>query len=393
MPKVKLLMPADSTFLSSVIYEGLLYLIHKDHAQRFDLREIDFKPNFLSKAYSELEYEKIENVRIAMAGNDNLNSKLFEKLGSNLKSRKTFYDLIKMLKDNSGIIREKELVELQFRIFGKDNLLDLKRKSEGIAAPQLFKIDRYTGFSSLETPYTSKQLTFYISPEVALISLLGIYSSFILNVRQQDQNYNYFLFFSPDEVLKLLVEGSKDLVDRYFKLKKIATDELRKIIEKYPLNELMAIELATNLEIRRLMDSENLDKFSLFLFKIAPEGQTYKIYETIPLEIYGSISFYEIAGKYFKDADKFIENLSDALSPDKILMEALSSLNKRNRYSEAENVLSAVQSLYRFVMLGDAQGFFGFLRGLEEARRKLENSKDKRETHRAGRYRRILARF
>ncbi|MDK2795306.1 MAG: hypothetical protein PWQ22_673 [Archaeoglobaceae archaeon] len=393
MPKVKLLMPADSTFLSSVIYEGLLYLIHKDHAQRFDLREIDFKPNFLSKAYSELEYEKIENVRIAMAGNDNLNSKLFEKLGSNLKSRKTFYDLIKMLKDNSGIIREKELVELQFRIFGKDNLLDLKRKSEGIAAPQLFKIDRYTGFSSLETPYTSKQLTFYISPEVALISLLGIYSSFILNVRQQDQNYNYFLFFSPDEVLKLLVEGSKDLVDRYFKLKKIATDELRKIIEKYPLNELMAIELATNLEIRRLMDSENLDKFSLFLFKIAPEGQTYKIYETIPLEIYESISFYEIAGKYFKDADKFIENLSDALSPDKILMEALSSLNKRNRYSEAENVLSAVQSLYRFVMLGDAQGFFGFLRGLEEARRKLENSKDKRETHRAGRYRRILARF
>lgn len=393
MPKVKLLMPADSTFLSSVIYEGLLYLIHKDHAQRFDLREIDFKPNFLSKAYSELEYEKIENVRIAMAGNDNLNSKLFEKLGSNLKSRKTFYDLIKMLKDNSGIIREKELVELKFRISGKDNLLDLKRKSEGIAAPQLFKIDRYTGFSSLETPYTSKQLTFYISPEVALISLLGIYSSFILNVRQQDQNYNYFLFFSPDEVLKLLLEGSKDLVDRYFKLKKIAMDKLRGIIEKYQLNELIAIELAINLEIRRLMDSENLDKFSLLLFKIAPEGQTYKIYETIPLEIYGSISFYEIAGKYFKDADKFIENLSDALSPDEILMEALSSLNKRNRYSEAENVLSAVQNLYRFVMLGDAQGFFGFLRGLEEARRKLENSKDKRETHRAGRYRRILARF
>jgi hypothetical protein len=393
MPKVKLLMPPDSTFLSSIVHEGILFLISRNHAQRFGLKEIHFEPNFLSKAYSGLDDEKIQNVRIAMAGNDNLNSKLFEKLGSALKSRKTFYDLIKMLKDNSTLIKEKEEIELELRISGKDNLMDLRKKSDGIAAPQLLKVDRYTGFTSLETPFTSRQLTFYISPEAALISLLGVYSSFVLSIRQQDQNYYFFLFFSPDEVLKLLFEGNGELVEKYMKIKDYAMDVLRKIIGKYPLNELIAIELALNLEIRKLMYSENLEKISLLLFKIAPEGQTYKIYETLPLDIYRIVPFYEIARKYFGDAEKFIEKLSEVLAPDKIPMEALSSLNRKNRYSEAENVLAAVQNLYRFVILGDAQGFFGFLQKLDEARKKLENSRDKREAFRAEKYRQLVAMF
>jgi hypothetical protein len=103
--------------------------------------------------------------------------------------------------------------------------------------------------------------------------------------------------------------------------------------------------------------------------------------------------FYEIARKYFGDAEKFIEKLSEVLAPDKIPMEALSSLNRKNRYSEAENVLAAVQNLYRFVILGDAQGFFGFLQKLDEARKKLENSRDRREAFRAEKYRQLVAMF
>jgi hypothetical protein len=74
-------------------------------------------------------------------------------------------------------------------------------------------------------------------------------------------------------------------------------------------------------------------------------------------------------------------------------MEALSSLNKKKRYNEAENVLTAIQNLYRFVMLGDAQGFFGFLQKLDEARKKLEKSKDKREAFRARLYNKVVATF
>jgi len=296
MPKVKLFMPADSTFLSSVIHEGLLYLI-KNYSQNFGLKEIDFNPNFLSRAYSQLDDERINKIRIAMAGNDNLNSKLFEKLGSNLKSKKTYYDLLVMLKSNSNIIKERDPIELGQRISGKDHLIGIGKKSDGIAAPQLLKIDRYTGFTSLETPYTSKQFTLYISPEVALIYLIGIYSSFAGSIKQQDKNYYFFLFLSPDEILKLLAEGNRNLLDAYMKVKNFAMEELEKVISRYPLNELIAIELALNLEIRRLMDSENLDKLSLLLFKIALEGNTYKIYETLPLEIYRTMPFHTIAEK------------------------------------------------------------------------------------------------
>jgi len=395
MPKVKLLMPVDSTFLSSIIHEGLLYLI-KNYSQNFGLGEIDFEPNFLSKAYSQMDEERINKIRIEMAGNDK-KSKLFEKLGLNLESRKTYYDLLLMLKNNSSIIKqliiiERDPIELGHRISGKEHLIGIGKKDNGIAAPQLLKIDRYTGFTSLETPYTSKQFTLYISPEVALIYLVGIYSSFVGSIRQQNQNYYFFLFLSPDEVIKLLYEGNKSLLDAYMKVKNFAMEELEKVISRYPLNELMAIELALNLEIRRLMDSENLDKLSLLLFKIAPEGQTYKIYETLPLEIYRIAPFYTIAEKYFGNAEKFIEKLSHVLA-DKTIMEALSSLSKKNRYSEAENVLMAIQNLYRFVMLGDAQGFFGFLQKLDEARKKLENSKDKREAFRARLYNNIVAMF
>ena len=64
------------------IHEGLLYLI-KNYSQNFGLEEMDFEPNFLSKAYAQMDEERINKIHIAMAGNDNLNSKLFEKLGSN----------------------------------------------------------------------------------------------------------------------------------------------------------------------------------------------------------------------------------------------------------------------------------------------------------------------
>ncbi|MEM3391621.1 MAG: hypothetical protein QW226_04880, partial [Archaeoglobaceae archaeon] len=206
MPKVRLSLPVDSTFLSSVIYEGLLYLI-PEHSKAFSLRDIDFENDFLAKAFSQLEDGRIANVRIVMAGNDNINAKIFEKIGLALQSRKTFYDLLKMLKDNSNAIKLTKNIDIELKINKKDNLIDLNKKGDGISAPQLLKIDRYTGFSSLETPYTSQQLTLYTSTEVALIALLGIYSAFVVSTRQQQQNNYYFLFFSPDEVLKLLANG------------------------------------------------------------------------------------------------------------------------------------------------------------------------------------------
>ncbi|MEM2748431.1 MAG: hypothetical protein QXX53_05090 [Archaeoglobaceae archaeon] len=391
MPKVRLSLPVDSTFLSSVIYEGLLYLI-PEHSKTFSLRDIDFENDFLAKAFSQLEDDRIANVRIVMAGNDNINAKIFEKIGLALQSRKTFYDLLKMLKDNSNAIKLTKNIDIELKINKKDNLIDLNKKGDGISAPQLLKIDRYTGFSSLETPYTSQQLTLYTSTEVALIALLGIYSAFVVSTRQQQQNNYYFLFFSPDEVLKLLANGNKDLIKAYLQVKDKAREMLSEIIARHYSHELLIAEVALNLEIRDLLKKENLDKVSLMLFKISPEGQTYKIYEIVPLEFFSDTRLDAIS-KYFRDQEKLIETLREVVSPRSILLEALASMNRKNRYAEAENILVAIQGLYRFVVLGDAQGFQEFMQKLSEAVRKLENSEDGRERRRAEEYRRFISKL
>ncbi|MEM2244123.1 MAG: hypothetical protein QXN92_04950 [Archaeoglobaceae archaeon] len=391
MPKVRLSLPVDSTFLSSVIYEGLLYLI-PEHSKTFSLRDIDFENDFLAKAFSQLEDDRIANVRIVMAGNDNINAKIFEKIGLALQSKKTFYDLLKMLKDNSNAIKLTKNIDIELKINKKDNLIDLNKKGDGISAPQLLKIDRYTGFSSLETPYTSQQLTLYTSTEVALIALLGIYSAFVVSTRQQQQNNYYFLFFSPDEVLKLLANGNKDLIKAYLQVKDKAREMLSEIIARHYSHELLIAEVALNLEIRDLLKKENLDKVSLMLFKISPEGQTYKIYEIVPLEFFSDTRLDAIS-KYFRDQERLIETLREVVSPRSILLEALASMNRKNRYAEAENILVAIQGLYRFVVLGDAQGFQEFMQKLSEAVRKLENSEDGRERRRAEEYRRFISKL
>jgi hypothetical protein len=322
-----------------------------------------------------------------MSGNDNINVKLFEKLGLNVKSRKTYYDLIRLLKENSDRLVSKDTIDLEMSIVKKDTLIDLKSKSEGLSAPQLFKVDRYTGISSLEAGYTSQQLTLYASKEATLIGLLGVYSSFVTTFKR---TYYYFLFLSPDEVISLLAEGNRRKVEGYLIVKERIAERLREILGKSTITELIMLEVLLSVEVQNLMIEENLDKISLVLFKIAPEGQTYKIYEQIPITIFKKPKFYRVIEKYIGDPQRFCEKLSEALNPNRTLFKALASLNAKNKFSEADNVLKAVQELYRFVVLGDTQGWFGFVRELWNCYSKLANSSDRWERNRSKDYIKIV---
>ena len=81
----------------------------------------------------------------------------------------------------------------------------------------------------------------------------------------------------------------------------------------------------------------------------------------------------------------FVGRLSEALAPIK-LYSRLTTLNAKNKFSEADNVLRAVQELYRFIIPEDAQGWFGFVRELWNCYSKLANSSDKRERSRSKDY-------
>jgi len=400
---VEISLPVDSTFLSEVIYEGLLQYLSHDKS--------------FSKAFSEA-FERIpKDKKLTLSGNDismikrirgkeNLRIGFPEQLLQLLDdkySSEVIYERVKNKENYTNLLSAdfiKELLECRglndvklegdFSLILKKGEVVIGRKE--ITAPQILKVDRYTGYTSLETEFVSSQLTLYISKEVTLLFLLGIYSSFITTFRQQQQAYYYFLFFSPDEILKLLSESS-NVIRKYFLVKDAVVEKLATILGKSTSNELLLLEVFLSVELQELMDREQLDKISLVLFKIAPEGQTYKIYEQIPITIFRRPNFYRIVEKYFRDPQEFCRKLSDALAPNKTIFKALASLNAKNKFSEADNVLRAIQELYRFVILGDAQGWFGFVRELWNCYSKLANSSDTRERKRSKDYIEIVQKF
>jgi hypothetical protein len=234
-----------------------------------------------------------------------------------------------------------------------------------VTALQLFKCDRYTGFTSTETSYTTKQLSLYLSPEIALMMLVALATSFVISA----DNTFYFLFFSPEEITYLYSLPDKDTLNKYFYVKQKAIEILRNIYSYIKSNELAILELALNTSLQELLSKFNLDKISFILFKISLEGQTYKIYEQIPITIFQQQYFRLILKNYFLDPERFIENISKIFleknkQPWQIIWVALRSLNFENKLPEADNVLRSMLGLYKFVIIGNPHGYYQFLREL-----------------------------
>ena len=383
---VKLELSPDSTFLSQLIYEGILYALYSVPGSSFRLDEVDLPDDFLHKAYSEMDDGRINEISIVLTGNDRIEKFLESLKIQERPSKKTYRELIKLLKEKCKDISLRKEITLQTRRSGDNIFLD-KPDCSNLAAPQLFKIDRYTGISMLETGLTSKQLGLKSSPEAVLIGLMGIYSSHITTIRQQNSTYHYFVFLSPDEVVDVLSSGDHFKLKSIYSIKELLRDLLSTTLRSSVVSEVMVLEVMLSTKIRSELESKNLDKVDFNVFKISPEGQTYKIYETIPITVYRKPMFYEVLLKRGIKADEVCEKLYEALSPDGVIMEALASFNSRNKYSEADAILRGVLGLYKFVSLADAQGLFQFLRSLEEARTLLKD--DRRAHYRVEEYARI----
>lgn len=383
MVRVILGLPRDSSFLSSILYEGLLFAARFSPA-RFDGLALDLPNDFIKSALEKLDESRIENLRVAMSGNDNINTKLFKAYGVDDQSRKTYYDLLlKIKKYSEKTTIEKNEIVLRIELKKGKMFID----GNELAAPQLMKIDRYTGISSLESGLTSQQITIYTSKELITLFLFGLYSSYVASFRQQRQQYHYFLTFSPEEIESMLNNiHDIEYVNRLFRTKEGVVKIFRQTLSKTSINEAILLEVYLNAEIAEMLRKENLEKISTMLFKISPEGQTYKVYETIPITIYGE-RVVRAVEKVAKNVDRLLENLSEILKPDSVIFDAL---RNADRYEESSNVIRAIYSLYRFVTLGDANGWFEFVREIESARRKLEGSRNGRGKSRSKQYGAIL---
>jgi hypothetical protein len=379
MVKIKIEYPINSTFFSSLLFEGLLYIISNSKSDcSFNINEIEFKDkNFISDIYSNLDDSRINDLKIRMVGNNNINIKIFEKFGLKIKSEYIYSDLInKLKKESRNLIISKDNILISLNLRRNEVLIDVENKQEGIQAAIFKTTERYMGITSTEMSLTNKQLTQYFSKEVALILLLGLYSSFITTIILQKQPYYFFLVFSPEEFIELLSKGNKELIKKFFEIKNEMMQELKSIISKNPSNELILIELILNLKLQKLLRDYNIRKISFTLFKLAPERYYYKIYEQIPLTILSENPFKKIISKISKKTDDLIHNLYWLFTSSK--SPVLTGLADNN-YVAYSNLMRALYGIYRFVTVGNAQGWFDFIRELHNAYEKEKDEDRKRQ--------------
>ena len=377
------------TFMSEVLYNGFLTIKrYRGSLKEALIRSFKRLPESASLKITGKKNEgpfferMIKSLNPSFKGKVNLN-----KYENNVFSPEFLNDILSSeLIDNVRIDPSKFLIKLK----GDKMLLG----DESVTALQLFKVDRYSGITSLETKYTVRQVTFFMSLESALTALVGLYSSYVTSTRYGGGNINYyFLFFSPEEVLSLTLPNGEKYLESYFLVKEGVIKKLREVISDFSSSELLLLEILISTELQRLMVRENLDKVSFMLFRIALEGRTYKtykIYEQLPITVYREPIFYKTIQAYFRDPLRFCERLSEFLGPKGVI---LSALSRANEYSESDNVLRAVQELYRFIVLGVAEGWMGFLKEIYECYLKLANSDDPREKERARRYLNIIRSF
>jgi len=373
---IKTNIPPDGTFLSSLCYESILLALKN---------ELDFR-KFKNDVYNIINSKK--NYQIKWAGR---NDEYFFKGSSKSKGLSKVYRIPTLSSPQGDLIANcKMLLEgLQHDTIINLNeiIIDWKIEEdkfiiggEEITGLQIFKCDRYSGFTAINiNPFEQK--TVYCSPEVAVLFLCGIVSSFIVSFMDEKRNQNlYFLFFSPEEALRLYIEGDSSLIRKYFLIKDKTIEVLKESYLRTRFNEIVLAELLLVLEIQELLNKHNLDKISFTLFKIVLEGQTYKIYEQIPIVLYRKLLFREIVEGLFRNPDKFIRKLTEIFNKkESVVWEALESLNRKSKRDkshkiEADNVLRAMMYLYKFVILGDLQGYYQFVRELHNCYRKTKNN-------------------
>ncbi|MCD6487630.1 MAG: hypothetical protein J7K21_00190 [Desulfurococcales archaeon] len=399
MPRIKLMVKPDNTFLNLLLYEGLLTLIQYSGTDvRININEIELPHDALRRVLkavrdSEDARKELDFVKIGFVGNDlrhKIGAAILLKTGipiSKSISIKNYASVLKYLVDNADRIFDLMDDELLFNIISGNLVIGRKK---AISAPQLFKIDRYTGFTSLDANTTYKQYGVRASIQWIIIGILGIMSSYVTQAGTKREFSHHFLFLSPDEIAGMV--GSRDPVYIFniMMLKKKLIHRLREILKR-PIPEellLLKILLDTGLiaELRRL----DIDHIAFQLYRIVVEGQTYKIYNTVPIILYSMPYYLDLLNRIARDGEKLVESLRKALDTKSPIIRAIYSFHIDNKYPEADHMVSAIHELYRLIALGDPSGLYGFMRELETASKALEESSEEDSRNRARQYRRII---
>jgi len=380
-----------------MIYEGLLFIISIMPARaKLKLDEIELPDDAFEEAFNKLDSNKIESISIVFTGNDNIDG-FIRSLGlSGEAEKKTYRSLLRFLKEKAENIRSPEAIDLTPLIVHGKQSIDLlnEYKKPDLSAPSLMKIERYAGFTSIEDSYTTRSIRLRFSPDVWMISLLGVYSSFVTRARYAggDKDNFYFLLFSPEEILNMFAREDSKYAYMLMNVKnEIATKVLAETLRQTYMEEAIALEVSLNLEILKVLREHEVNKLSLSLIKISPEGQTYKIYEYIPLTLSREAPLTNLLSTIFGEngVDKALKYLARAVDPRSYLLRASSAKEAKN-WPERDYAVKAVLALHRLVSLGDLSGLRDYARYLGLAVETLQSAGDRKSAMRRNYYEYLL---
>ena len=377
------------------------FINRRDKFEKFRLNLIKKLNDVLEESDLKIRFENIIPCIFPVYMRLGFPEQLLERILPNYYTKERIFKMILEKREkSSGESTYNDIVTLFMRISDfknvsveiKDNItikIDDKKKevyilsnnsNNLITAPQILKCDRYTGFSTFEKGNFTDQFTLYISPEMALLYIIGLTNSLVSRVYDpsKKQDYYYFLLFSSEEISKLyfsyLESQNYETIRKFFIIKDEAIKILKDIYQRISINEIVLTELTLNLKLQELLNRHNINKISFILFKIALEGNTYKIYEQIPIAIHKKLAFREIIDIYFRNSDEFIKRLSEIFKNERSrLWIALQNKDQSDRYPEGDNVLKAMIGLYRFIILGDLQGYYQFIREMFNCYQKSEH--------------------
>jgi len=352
--KVEVNIPPSPSLLTSFLLEGLLKIRSKCP------HEVNAK--CLNKVWSELE-DKLKNKQLTFrfVGNDMksvnkvLNLCKDARASSSEKEKKglfnVFIECLKKLELKEISVSHKISSDMQ--LIGSEEFLkdSSKAKQRGYSF-QVMKTDRYQGVASLELGLIKEQVTLYSDLPATYLFFLGLTSSLIADVNREDF---YFLLYDTS-----LMPQALERPDVYTNVKDDAVKELFETIStlKNWSEEVVTLSILFNAELIKEINNRELGSVVSFrLLRIRLEGNTYKVYNDVPLNIY-------VKQKIYENLD-LVEALHESI---KDLTPAISRfLRGDDPTGEGQHAYLALKHLYAFATTGNYSFLTKYYRELMEA--------------------------
>jgi len=377
--KIAINWPPDESFLSSIMYEGLLFI--KSVSLGGDLTEL--KKQLLSRVQVEDKGQQgaqrtLENSNAPAGKAENSSEpasgqKASQKasvmrlrlIGDDLRSNAVKY-LEERLKEGYGIelkyvsdliylvdgLRVEDM-DLYKRLEGNSYLIGLKDFVENPKDPefpfQIVKPDRYQGFSVLEKSLFKREITTKLDLAALVMFLSGLVSSYVTNV----DNDHYFLLFGNS----MIPEAQRN-PEIFMSVKGKFKDDLRDDIWRVRNNEeLIALSMLLSTAGVKSARENELSRLSFRVLRVVDEGRVYKVYNGIPLD-------FLIQGGPYSDLKQLekLQRLSKGL-----MSSASAFLARRGNMEEGRHAYLALKELALFLTTGEQSHRYSMLREMYAA--------------------------